>query len=81
MRDDLKNPAKSFVGDLRKVLNEPSHSLLLEKKDDQPNSKHPLRLCLEQGWLFSEPAGGGKVKYRFASRLHQLYTEWLLQSH
>ncbi len=81
MRDDLEDPKKSFVGDLRKVLNEPSRSVLLENSDDQRKSKHPLRLCLEQGWLFSEPAGEGKVKYRFASQLHELYTQWLLLSH
>jgi hypothetical protein len=78
MRDDLGDPQKPFVTSLREVLNAPSRSVLLEKEEDQRNSKHPLRRCLEQGWLFSEPADGGKVKYRFASQLHELYTGWLL---
>jgi hypothetical protein len=75
-RNDLENPEKSFVEDLRKVLKQPSRSL--EEKDDQPNSISPLRLCLKQGWLFSEPADRGMVKYLFASQLHELYTQWLL---
>jgi hypothetical protein len=78
MRDDLEDPKKPFVRNLWDVLNAPSRSVLLEREDDQRDSKHPLRRCLEQGWLFSEPAGGGKVEYRFASQLHQLYTGWLL---
>jgi hypothetical protein len=71
----LEDPKKSFA---RNVLNAPSRSVLLEKEDDQRDSRHPLRRCLEQGWLFKELAGGGKVEYRFASQLHQLYTGWLL---
>jgi hypothetical protein len=78
MRHDLKDPEKQFVTNLRDVLNAPSHSVLLEDNQDQRNSKHPLRLCLEQGWLFSELDDDGNVKYRFASQLHQLYTGWLL---
>ena len=78
MRDDVEDPEMAFVGSLLKVLNAPSRSVLVENEDDRCGSKHPLRQCLEQGWLFSEPAGKGKVKYRFASQLHQLYTGWLL---
>jgi hypothetical protein len=78
MRDDLDDPKKPFVNNLYDVLNAPSFSVLLEQEDDRHKSKHPLRRCLEQGWLFSETVGGGKVKYRFASQLHQLYTGWLL---
>lgn len=77
-QDDVKDPKRPFVRALCRVLNAPSCSLLLEEEDDQRGSKHPLRRCLEQGWLFSEPADGGKVEYRFASQLHQLYTGWLL---
>jgi hypothetical protein len=76
--DDLVDPEKSFRRNLCDVLNAPSRSVLLEMEDDQRDSKHPLRQCLEQGWLFSEPADGGKVEYRFASQLHQIYTGWLL---
>jgi hypothetical protein len=78
MRDDLEDPKKQFVRNLCDVLNAPSRSVLLAQKDDQRDSKHPLRQCLEQGWLFNEPAGGGKAEYRFASQLHQLYARWLL---
>jgi hypothetical protein len=78
MQDDLQDPEKPFVRALRDVLKAPSYSVLLDKEDDQRHSEHPLRRCLEQGWLFNEPAGGGKVEYRFASQLHQLYTGWLL---
>jgi hypothetical protein len=79
MRDDLEDPKQPFVGNLLDVFNAPSHSVLLTKEEDQHGSTHPLRRCLERGWLFSEPAGRGtKVQYRFASQLHQLYTGWLL---
>lgn len=78
MHEDLDDSKKPFVKDLCKVLNSPSRSVLLEKKDDERDSKHPLRICLKQGWLFSEPASGAMVEYRFASKLHELYAEWLL---
>ncbi|KIM24926.1 hypothetical protein M408DRAFT_228604 [Serendipita vermifera MAFF 305830] len=77
-RDDLGDPEKKYVESLCEVLQEPSRSLLIRANDDQHDSKNPLRRCLEKGWLFSERADGGMVKYRFASQLHELFTEWLL---
>lgn len=78
MQGHLDDPEMPFVRSLCDVLDAPSRSVLLWREEDQRGSKHPLRRCLELGWLFSEPAYGGKVKYRFASQLHELYTEWLL---
>jgi hypothetical protein len=77
-RDDLKDPATAFATNLRSVLEAPLRFVLVTRAEDQHESKNPLRQCLEKGWLFSEGADEGKVKYRFASRLHELYTEWLL---
>ncbi|PVG01285.1 hypothetical protein CPB86DRAFT_805442 [Serendipita vermifera] len=79
-RSDLENPKKKFTNSLRDVLEAPMRRVPLEKEQDQSGSGNELRLCLEQGWLFSEPAGDTTVEYRFASQLHELYTEWLLLS-
>jgi hypothetical protein len=77
---DLKDPNKSFVHNLRDVLQEPNCTVLVASSVDQPYSGHPLRLCIEQGWLFNRRTDWGKVEYGFASRLHELYTEWLFNS-
>jgi hypothetical protein len=77
-RDDLNTPETKFVESLREVLRAPLRFVLVNEAEDQPDSKNPLRKCLERGWLFSERADKGMVKYRFASQLHELYTEWLL---
>ncbi|KAG8857508.1 hypothetical protein FRC20_000266, partial [Serendipita sp. 405] len=76
-RDDL-NRRQEYVESLGKVLQEPLRFVLVKEEDDRHGSKNPLRRCLERGWLFSERADGGNVKYRFASQLHERYTEWLL---
>lgn len=78
LKEDLKGSKRKFVESLREVLEAPSRYVLVKDGDDRRGSKLPLRRCLELGWLFSDEPADGMVRYRFASRLHEMYTEWLL---
>ncbi|PVF91002.1 hypothetical protein CPB86DRAFT_792341 [Serendipita vermifera] len=77
-RDDLSKSKTGFAESLHEVLKAPDRFVIITENGNQHDLEEKLRRCLENGWLFSEYADGGKVRYRFASRLHELYTEWLL---
>ncbi len=74
-RGDLRT--NKYAKSLLQVLNEPERFVVVTEAQDHDTSD-PLRQCLERGWLFSERHVEEQIKYRFASSLHERYTEWLL---
>ncbi len=75
-RGDLDT--NEYAKALLQVLEEPGQFVVVTEAQDRDTS-NPLRQCLERGWLFSERHGEEQIKYRFASSLHERYTEWLLR--
>ena len=73
-RDDLTTA--DYAKSLLQVYKSYDRFMVVTASDDEQRC-NPLRRCLERGWLFSEPHAEGKIKYRFASPLHELFVQWL----
>jgi len=73
-RGDLKT---NYTKSLLRVLNDPGRFVVVTAPHDQ-DPGDPLRQCLERGWLFNERHTEEEIKYRFASRLHEVFAAWLL---
>jgi len=72
-RIDLKN--NKYATCLTQVIKAPERSVVVTQDQD---INEPLRQCLVRGWLFSERDAEERIKYRFASELHERYVQWLL---
>jgi len=82
-RSDLMN--NKYATSLLQVLNAPGQCVVVTEDQDRKKD-NPLRQCLERGWLFSERESDAeerdaeeRIKYRFASKLHERYVDWLLR--
>ena len=73
-RGDLST---EYAKSLLKVLKAPERFVVAPAAQDHDRAD-PLRQCLERGWLFSEHHAEDRIKYRFASQLHEVFAGWLL---